>query len=116
LQGPQLSLTPHVLPSACAALHALLVGGDGTAAAQWLADMATELQRAEPNNAELMVQLVSTHSTPTTKCRHSASVVSLHCAVGDSSRMRTQQQDASRCTCLMQLMCSLAVCFCCPHP
>lgn len=45
------------------ALHALLVSGDGTAAAQCLADMASEVQRMEPNNAALMVQLVSRSST-----------------------------------------------------
>jgi hypothetical protein len=41
-----------------AALHALLVSGDATAAAQCLADMASEVQRVEPSNAALMVQLV----------------------------------------------------------
>jgi hypothetical protein len=46
---------------ASAALHALLMSGDGTAAAERLADMTSEVQRAEPNNAALMVQLVSQH-------------------------------------------------------
>lgn len=47
----------------------MLVGGDGTAAAQWLADMAAELQRVEPSNAALMVQLVSV------SCRHTQNMV-----------------------------------------
>jgi hypothetical protein len=52
-----------VLPPliAAVALHALLVSGDGTAAAECLADMASQVQRAEPSNAALMVQLVSQH-------------------------------------------------------
>lgn len=52
-----------LLLNVATALHALLVSGDGTAAAQCLADMASEVQRMEPNNAALMVQLVSRSST-----------------------------------------------------
>jgi hypothetical protein len=45
-----------------AALSTLLLDGNGKAATQQLAELAAEVQQQEPQNAGLLLQLVSKHS------------------------------------------------------